>query len=451
MPERRDVVCISSIDWDFIWQGHQEIMSTLAEQGHRVLFVENTGVRAPRVRDLPRVGQRIRNWWRGTKGFREERPHLFVYSPLLLPLPYSRPARAVNRFLLARALRRWMRATGFYQPVVWTFLPTPIALDVIAAIDPALTIYYCIDDLAASSPGAKRIVASEQQLFRQADLVFVTSEKLRERAARISEHVHVFPFGVNFERFDRVRHAGEPPPADLGALAHPVVGYLGGLHQWVDQELIVGVAARMPDVTFALVGPAQIDVSALQRCPNVRLLGQRPHDAVPAYVKGFDVGIVPYRVAEYTLNVYPTKLNEYLVMGIPVVATDLPEIRRFNAQHGQLVEVAADAEAFSNAIRRVLNDSSPPQVERRVAAAHQNSWENRIAAMNRLIDGALERRAASSQRWDETLRRVYRETRTHAAQVVVALVALYVLVFYTNLVWWAAAPLRVTASSPNRK
>ena len=97
-----------------------------------------------------------------------------------------------------------------------------------------------------------------------------------------------------------MRHAGDPPPADLDALQRPVVGYVGGLHQWVDQELIVGVAARMPDVTFALVGPAQTDVSALQRCPNIRLLGQRPHAAVPAYVKGFDVGIVPYRLAEYT-------------------------------------------------------------------------------------------------------------------------------------------------------
>jgi uncharacterized SAM-binding protein YcdF (DUF218 family)/glycosyltransferase involved in cell wall biosynthesis len=445
LTERRDVVCISSIDWDFIWQGHQEIMSTLAERGQRVLFVENTGVRAPRARDLPRVRQRFRNWWRGTKGFRQERPNLFVYSPLLLPLPYSRAARAINRFLLAGALRRWMRATGFYRPIVWTFLPTPIALDVIADIDPLLTIYYCIDDLAASSPGARRIASSEARLFERADLVFVTSEKLRERAARISRHVHLFPFGVNFERFDRVRHAGDPPPADLSALKRPVVGYLGGLHQWVDQELVVGVATRMPDVTFALVGPAQSDVSALERCPNVRLLGQRPHDAVPAYVKGFDVGIVPYRVAEYTLNVYPTKLNEYLVMGVPVVATDLPEIRRFNAQHGELVEVAADPEAFSTAIRRALNDSAPPDVERRVAAAHQNSWHSRIAAMNLLIDEALERRAASSQRWDETLRRVYRETRTHAAQILVAIVALFLLVFYTNVVWWTAAPLRVTA------
>src|SRR5438094_1375467 len=197
---RSDIVCISSIDWDFIWQGHQEIMSTLAAEGHRVLFVENTGVRAPNMRDLPRVRQRIRNWWRGTKGFREERPNLFVYSPLLVPLPYSRVARSVNRLLLVRALRRWMRAIGFHRPIVWTFLPTPIALDLIDALDPELTIYYCIDDLAASSPGAKRIISSEQRLFAQADLVFVTSERLRERAARASDGVHVFPFGVNFDQ-----------------------------------------------------------------------------------------------------------------------------------------------------------------------------------------------------------------------------------------------------------
>ncbi len=438
-----DVLCISSIDWDFIWQGHQEIMSTLAADGHRVLFVENTGVRAPNFRDLPRVRQRIRNWWRGTKGFREERENLFVYSPLLLPLPYSRVARWLNRFLLLRSLRRWMKVTGFYRPIVWTFLPTPLALDVVGDVDPQLTIYYCIDDLAASSAGARRIVPSEERLFREADLVFVTSEKLRARAARMSDRVHLFPFGVSVERFDRVRQAAEPPPADLQALRRPVVGYVGGLHQWVDQELLADVASRMPDATFALVGPAQTDVSALERCPNVRLLGQRAHADVPRYVKGFDVGIVPYRLTEYTANVYPTKLNEYLVMGLPVVATDLPEIRRFNADHGGVVQVAGDASAFAAAVRGALGGSSGAEVERRIAVAHANSWQNRIAAMNRLIGDAVERRLASRQRWDETLRRAYRRTRTRIAQVVVVTLAAYALVFYTNLLWWAAAPLRI--------
>ena len=445
MMRSPDVVCLSSIDWDFIWQGHQEIMSTLAANGHRVLFVENTGVRAPGVRDLPRLRQRVRNWWRGTKGFREERPNLFVYSPLILPLPYFRLARSINRFLLTRALRRWMRATGFYRPIVWTFLPTPLALDLIHDLDPELTIYYCIDDLSASSPGAWRLVPSEQQLFKEADLVFVTSEKLRERAARVSDRVHLFPFGVSFDRFDRVRQAAEPLPDDLLDVKRPVIGYVGGLHQWVDQDLIVSVASRMPRATFALVGPAQTDVSALERCPNVRLLGQRPHPDVPRYVKGFDVGIVPYRLTEYTANVYPTKLNEYLVMGIPVVATDLPEIRRFNAEHHDIVEVAGDPQGFCAAIDRALNDSAGADIERRIAVAHTNSWRARIADMNRLIEEALERRAASQTRWDETLRRVYRETRTHIAQIALAVVASYALIFQTNLVWWAAAPLRLTA------
>jgi uncharacterized SAM-binding protein YcdF (DUF218 family)/glycosyltransferase involved in cell wall biosynthesis len=445
MSRQSDVLCISSIDWDFIWQGHQEIMSTLAQQGHRVLFLENTGVRTPNVRDFARVRRRVRNWWRGTKGFRQERPNLFVYSPIVVPLPYSRVARWINRWLLVRALRRWMRATGFYRPIVWTFLPTPLALDLIHEIDAQLTVYYCIDDLASSSPGAKRIVSYEHQLFRQADLVFVTSEKLRQRASQHSDRVHLFPFGVNFEQFDRVRNAADPAPDDVRTLRRPVVGYVGGLHQWVDQALVADVAARMPEAQFAFVGPPQADVSTLERCRNVHLLGQRPHAELPRYVKAFDLGIVPYRLTEYTANVYPTKLNEYLVMGIPVVATDLPEIRRFNAEHEGIVSIATGAEAFSAAVREALRGSTPAEIAQRVTVAHSNSWQSRLAAMNVLIDEGIDRRARTEQRWDQTLRRVYRRTRSRVAQSLLLAAALYVLIFSTNLVWRAAEPLKMSS------
>jgi hypothetical protein len=80
MLRGQDILCISSIDWDFIWQGHQEIMTMLAANGCRVLFVENTGVRRPTLRDLPRLRQRVRNWWRGIEGFRQEREALFAYG-----------------------------------------------------------------------------------------------------------------------------------------------------------------------------------------------------------------------------------------------------------------------------------------------------------------------------------------------------------------------------------
>ena len=445
MNRRPDILCISSIDWDFIWQGHQEVMSAFAAEGHRVLFLENTGVRAPSVRDIPRVRHRVRNWWKGTKGFREEQPNLFVYSPIVLPMPYSRIARWINRTLLLRSMRRWMRAVGFVRPIVWTFLPTPLALDLIRDLDPQLTIYYCIDDFASSSVAARRIVSSEERLFRTADLVFVTSEKLRARAAQISADVHLFPFGVRFDAFDRVRGEASAPPEEIAALRRPVVGYVGGLHQWVDQDLLAAVAARLPEVSIALVGPEQTDVSKLRSAPNVHLLGMRPHPELPRYIKAFDVGLVPYRLTEYTANVYPTKLNEYLVMGIPVVATDLPEIRRFNADHGDIVSVAGGADGFADAVRRALAESTDAERARRIAVAHGNSWASRLTAMKVLMEDALARREKSDERWDTTLRRAYRTARRHTAQLVLGLAAAYLLLFQTPLVWWAAEPLKMTA------
>jgi uncharacterized SAM-binding protein YcdF (DUF218 family)/glycosyltransferase involved in cell wall biosynthesis len=443
MLTSRHIVCLSSIDWDFVWQGHQEVMSRLAAAGNVVLFVENTGVRPPRIADLPRLRHRLRNWSRGVKGFRQERENLVVYSPIVLPFPYSRLARRVNRFVLLRSIRRWMRAAGVVRPIVWTFLPTPMACDLIRALDPALTVYYCIDDFPSSSPAARRVASSEDRLFAEADLVFVTSEKLRARAARTSPHVHLFPFGVTYEAFEAVREADGAPPDDLRDLPRPIIGYVGGLHQWVDQDLIAETAAQLPDATFVMVGPAQVDVARLAARPNIRLLGGRPHGDVPRYIGAFDVGLVPYRISEYTANVYPTKLNEYLAMGKPVVATDLFEIRRFNGEHGPIVSVATGADAFAEAIREAVAKPMPDAERRRVEVARSNGWTAKLARMSELVERALERRHAADERWPEILRRSYRRARRRLAGGLLALVGSYLVLFETPFVWWLAEPLRV--------
>lgn len=440
-----DVLCISSIDWDFIWQGHQEIMSTLAAQGHRVLFLENTGVRSPKLRDISRVRQRIANWWKSTRGFREERPNLFVYSPIVVPLPYSRIARWINRVLLIQSLRRWMRAVGFSRPVIWTFLPTPLAHELIDHLDPMVTVYYCIDDLASSSPEARRIASSEVAMFERADLVFVTSEKLRARAAEATDKVHFFPFGVRFQSFEDARLAPRTPPADVASLARPIVGYVGGMHQWIDQDLAADVARRLPHVTFVYVGPPQCDLSRLEACPNILLLGGKPHSSLPAYIREFDVGIVPYRLSDYTSNVYPTKLNEYLSMGIPVVATDLIEITRFNDRHDSVVEVARNAEEFAAAIERTLKTDQAPLAQKRIDIARSNSWQARIEQMLGLLAEAAAASESTSGRWEVRLKRAYRLARRRSVATIVLAAIAYLVVFQTPLVWRAAEPLAMSA------
>jgi len=126
------------------------------------------------------------------------------------------------------------------------------------------------------------------------------------------------------------------------------------------------------------------------------------------------------------------------------VATDLAEIRRFNSDHGDIVKVAATADAYAAAVRDSLPPAPAPEVERRIAVAASNSWERRLEAMTRLIDEAVGRRDTSSRGWEDRLRRLYRVTRTRTAEIVAALAVIYLLVFQTPLVWWMASPLQVS-------
>jgi hypothetical protein len=121
-----DIILISSIDWDFNWQGHQEIAKRLAEAGNRVLYIENMGVRAPNLHDARRVAQRFSHWAGSLLdgGVRQVSPNLYVCSPLILPPFGGRVRHQVNRRVLLSLLRRVIQNLRFDPAVIWTFLPT---------------------------------------------------------------------------------------------------------------------------------------------------------------------------------------------------------------------------------------------------------------------------------------------------------------------------------------
>ena len=383
----RTIVCLSSIDWDFLWQAHQQVMASLAAAGNRVLFVESTGVRAPTLRDLPRLWRRLQGGGRG-HGRRRPPDAVSVYSPVLLPFPYAAWARAVNLPLLERAVRQRIAAWGDPAPIVWSFLPTPLSRALGERLSPALSIFHCVDHLSSSSPAAARLRQSEVESFARADVVFVTSHALRDLARVYNSEVHLVPSGVDLGRFESVDPTA-PLPEDLRDIARPVIGYLGGVHQWLDQSLLATLAERRRDWSFVLVGPRQTDVSQLERQPNVHLLGTRGPDTVPDYLRGFDVATVPYRLAEYTHHVYPVKLNEYLAMGLPVVSSPLAEVEHFNRRHDSVVAVAGTPEAFEAEIASALGASSAAVADARRAVARANSWPVRLDVMSGVIEDAL--------------------------------------------------------------
>src|SRR5690242_6176538 len=216
-----DIVLISSIDWEFNWQGHQEIATRLAAAGNRVLYIENMGVRAPRLHDARRVVQRFFHWAGSLPdgGVRQVSPGLYVCSPLILP-PFGSPARRrVNRRVLFPILLRAVEMLSFKPSVIWTFLPTDTATDLVRLFKQprSVAVYYCIADFAELSPHHNEILSSEHMMIELSDVVFAQCAELAERCSVPGKKAHVFPFGVNMSRFGNLFSA----TTSISALPRP--------------------------------------------------------------------------------------------------------------------------------------------------------------------------------------------------------------------------------------
>jgi len=444
MLEKQDIICISSIDWDFIWQGHQEIMSRLAQEGNRILFIENTGVRVPGIRDIARIKNRLKNWFSGVYGIREECKNLYVFSPIVLPFPYSRIANLLNYYLTYPVVKKWMEILNFNNPIVWTFLPTPLSLRLINKLNSKVVIYYCIDNFSVSSPVAKKIKRSEIKLLRKSDVVFVTSRQLYNYCSAHNANVRIFPFAVNYREFERARLQQPDTLDELKGMKGPLIGYIGGIHKWIDFNLLKKAADKFPDYSFIFIGPLQTDVTQFAPLKNIYFLGKVAHEKIPYYIKKFDVCIIPYLIAEYTKNVYPTKLNEYLAMGKPVVSTALPEIINFNEENGQIVFIAKTSDDFINNISNCSCQKDETAVSQRIAAASRNDWLQRIEDMSTEIEAAIAQKSSLQVEWRTRFCELYATMQRRILKIGFVSWSIYLLIFYTPFIWFLASPLEIS-------
>ncbi|OGW84696.1 MAG: hypothetical protein A2987_06595 [Omnitrophica bacterium RIFCSPLOWO2_01_FULL_45_10] len=420
-------------------------MSVLSRNANRVLFIENTGVRAATLRDIPRLWNRFLNWRKGFKGIRRENENLYIYSPLALPFPYSRIAIKINKIMMLSVIKRWMDSMEFHNPIVWSFLPTGIVLNILDDLNPSIFIYYCIDDFASSSSGARKIKGLEEGVIKKADIVFATSHKLYERCLSVNKVTHIFPFGISIDGYNKARESHVEMPDEMRGLRRPIIGYVGGLHKWIDTNLLRQIAMKRNDVSIVLVGPRQADLSLVDKLENVFIFGKKERDTLPNYVKFFDVGIIPYRLTAYTENVYPTKINEYLAMGKPVLSTRIPEVVEFDKQNGggfiHFISSEADIDKFINSLSSQEDGISK---DRRVAVANKNSWTSKIESMCGIIEAKLEERKNEIDAgWLKRFKKIYLKTRKKVLGLAAAASIVYISLFYTPIVWFLASPLEV--------
>jgi glycosyltransferase involved in cell wall biosynthesis len=354
-----------------------------------VLYVDSPGMRAPTAsaRDLSRIWRKLSQ---AVQKPTAVMPGLWHCTVPQLPWRKLPGAARLNRWFGAWAVRRAVRLVGIRQPILWFVVPHPSFM--IDAVPHRAAIYYCIDDYAAH-PGVDvaHITACDAQLTQAADHVFVAPPALVEGKRQVNPATSFSPHGVDVELFGRAQLQATAVPARAAALKGPVIGYFGLIAAWTDVELIEWLAVQRPHWNFLLVGHAHVSVDALQRLPNVSLVGAQPYESLPGWAKAFDVAIIPYRMNRQVKNANPLKLREYLATGKPVVTVPTPEVDRFS----EFVRIAESREDYLAAIEASLAESDPAAPARRMASVKAMSWESRAQETLQIVASVV---AAKSTR-----------------------------------------------------
>jgi len=315
-----------------------QLALALLERGRRVVFVHRFPSREPGAR-----------------------PPAFAH-PGLTQIPFSEYSAAEAR-------------PGGVPAAILCEMPLPEFLACARHLRPcgARLVYDCIDDWDSMLGWGWYSRRTEDALVRESDAVAASARALQAALHdRSGRDIALLPNAVHTALFDSARAHPRPAAMPPG----PVFLYVGALWgPWFDWDWVRALALARPEASVVLVGGHH---GTPPMPSNVYLAGLLPQREVPAWVAHADVCLVPFRVDRLVEAVSPLKVFEYLAMGRPVAASDMPELRDL-----PWVVRARDAAGFVEAVARAQALRPPADEVARFAAA--NGWTARAAALDALL------------------------------------------------------------------
>lgn len=222
--------------------------------------------------------------------------------------------------------------------------------------------------------------AAEASL-KMADVVFCTADALVERALEVRDQAVLLPNGVDIDAYDAEKRN---PENVYRGVPHPRIGYMGALGGWFDANLIMRVARARPSWSFVILGffygGHRI---SFDRYPNIHYLGEVPYHEIPLYLKGLDIGIIPFMQGPVADACDPCKMYQYWAAGLPVVATKMREVQKFSPPYAY---VASDTIDFVDACEAALEYTSPEIKQNIIDLARQNTWDERAKEAVKHLD-----------------------------------------------------------------
>jgi len=356
--------------------------------GNRVLFIESLGLRRPTLqkKDILRIFRRVIKVFKGVRRIGE---NLFIYSPLVLPLHKYWIVRIFNAFCLRLQLNLIVKILRLKNPILWSYIPN--AVEFLGKWNEKISVYHCVDELSANPLIPAVIREIEEEYLKRVNVVFASSQSLFQNKKKFNLNTFYMPNVADFDHFNSAISNETVLPGDLAEIPSPKIGFIGAISRYkLDLNLIGEISRNHPEWSIILIGAKgegekEAELGELENRKNIYLLGGRAYNSLPAYLKGFDVCLLPNLINEYTRNMFPMKFFEYLSAGKPVVSTRLEALLEFS----QYCYISSSSVEFEENIIKALREDSQTLKDIRINLARQYTWEKRIAQMSEVIEARL--------------------------------------------------------------
>ncbi len=373
------------------WGRHHSTGQYLAKElakNHRVLWINSLGMRAPKlnVRDISRIFYKLFDFvgslFKKRVKVHNQEPDeqgIEVLAPLAIPLLNFRIVRLFNRAFVLRLIKGAMSRLHISQPIVITSCPA--AVDLIDQLEGSVKVYYCADEHSEIHGMDRELVRSlEKELLEKVDVVVASAKMLVTMKSKQHGNVHYLPHGVDYQLFREAVNNKHSAPKDIAGIKTPIIGFVGLIGEHIDMSIISYLSGAFKDSFIVMVGPVEEGYEVV-KAPNIIYTGEKKRAELPNYLAHFKACILPYKQTERNKFANPTKINEYLAAGCPVITVPHPEVNADTMG----IYVAGDVESFAGGIRAAFQTSVD---EKKMISngMETSTWQHRTQHFLEIID-----------------------------------------------------------------
>jgi glycosyltransferase involved in cell wall biosynthesis len=381
-PAFNIIICAQG-EWDLVWIFSHDLAHYFSAAGHTVIYVNPFPKRFPRLGDWRRLAARLFKKPQLLHSHGQRIPEgMELLTPVCLPDTRKIFSFSNRKWLLPGLRRKTLRLLKTGRPlIVFNFLPfaTPVTFSL--GLHPDLLVYAqrsgWLDD-----PASRETRSYEKHLLATADLVITSSPVLSRKAHQQQMKLLEIPALVDFELYYR--------PVIEAKTTKPVCCFLGNLNERIAAELLLGIAAHYQ---LCVIGYSTGD--AVRHTAPIEQWGFVSQSELPELIRKVDVFIFPYKLNEFTRNIFPYKIYQCFAQGKAIVSSRLPAM----SELGDLVYWADDLPQFLQMIKVAAAEDREIKVRRQELARQYDRSLQLTRVEARLRQGLL-----NKKKFDPTLR-----------------------------------------------